>query len=105
MLTSTEWQQEKYLIHKMTFNSMIYEEAAAILTSALMVKNIGIPKTPMLLFVSDGTVEKGWIDHYKKNISVAPNAEMIELECGHMMHNYCAEIIASTSMEYIEKLV
>lgn len=103
VLTRTEWQQEKYLIHKMTFNSMIYEEAAAILASATLVKNIGVPKTPMLLFVSDGTVGKGWIDHYKKYISIAPNAEMIELKCGHMMHNYCAEVIAGTAMEYIEK--
>lgn len=104
VLTSTEWQQEKYLIHKMTFNRMIYEEATTILTSATLVKNIGIPKTPMLLFVSDGTVQKGWIDNYKKYISMAPNAKMVELKCGHMMHNYCAEVITSTSMEYIEKL-
>lgn len=104
VLSSSEWQQEKYLIHKNTFNKMTYEEAAAISTSAALVKNIGVPKTPMLLFVSDGTVGKEWIDIYKKYISTAPNAKMIELKCGHMMHNYCAEAIASTTIEYIKRL-
>lgn len=103
-LSSEDWQQEKYLINKMTLNKMIYKEATDILESAKSVKNAGVPSTPMLLFVSDGKVQKGWIDYYKQYIELAPNAKMVQLNCGHMMHNYCAEEITSTAKEFIKEL-
>lgn len=104
VLSEKDWQQEKYLIYKMTLNKMIYKEAAAILNSAISVKNAGIPSVPMLLFVSDGTVGKGWIEQYKKYTALTPNAEIVELDCGHMMHNYCAERIAELSKKFINDI-
>lgn len=103
-LSSEEWQQEKYLIHKMTLNRMIYEEAREILKSSMEVKKAGAPTVPMLLFVSDGKVQKGWINHYNEYIAMASNAEMVPLDCGHMMHNHCDEMIASIVKEYIKNL-
>lgn len=73
-LSKQEWQQEKYLIHKMTLNKMIYEESVTVLANARLVQVIGIPATPMLLFVSDGKIEKGWIDNYKRYIKEKPCA-------------------------------
>lgn len=71
---------------------------------AAILNNTGVPSTPTLLFVSDGSVEKGWIDHHKWYISITSNVKMVELDCGHMMHNHCSEIIAATAKEYIRSL-
>ena len=103
-LSPEEWKQEKYIIAKMSLNKMILNESTEILNSALIVKKLGVIKIPMLLFVSNGKFEKNWIHTYRKYMENTPNAKMIEVDCGHMMHNYCADSIAITAKEFLESI-
>lgn len=100
-LSSEEWKQEKFLIAKMTLNKNIAQESTTILDDAMRVKNNDALNIPMLLFVSDGKVQKHWIEDYKKYISQEQNAELVELGCGHMLHNYCADIIAAKTKSWL----
>ena len=100
-LSSEEWKQEKYLIAKMTLNENIAQESAKILDDAIRVKNNGALNIPMLLFVSDGKIQKHWIDDYKRYLLQEQNAELIELDCGHMMHNFRSDTIASKTKQWL----
>ena len=62
------------------------------------------PDIPMLMFVSDGheTGVENWIDIQSDYISDLTNAEVIELDCGHYVHNYRQDIIAEKLVEFIE---
>ena len=64
------------------------------------------PDIPMLLFVSDGqeTGVENWIDIQSDYISDLTNAEVIELDCGHYVHNFRQDIIAEKLVEFIESL-
>ena len=100
-LSPEDWEQEKYLIAKTTLNKNIAQESATILDDAIRVKNNGALNIPMLLFVSDGKIQKHWIDDYKKFMLQEQKAELIELDCGHMMHNYCSDVIVSKTKHWL----
>lgn len=102
-LSDREWHQEKYLIHKMTLNKMIFMESASIFDSAMFVKRYGVPEIPILFFISDGSIQKGWIEAYYKFIEDAPKAKVIELDCGHMMHIQQAEKISLVAKDFLAK--
>lgn len=101
-LPEEEWEQEKYLIARNTLNKMIVMESTTILEGALKVKSMGVLDIPMLLFVSDGTVMKHWLEHYHAFLKNENRARMVELDCGHMMHNSRAEKIVCEAKTWIE---
>lgn len=101
-LTKEEWTQEKYLIARNALNKMIVAESTKILDSALKVKALGPLHIPMLLFVSDGKVLKNWLEEYQVFLTTESNAKLVQLDCGHMMHNTHAAQITTQSKEWIE---
>ena len=56
----------------------------------------------MLLFVSDGKVLKNWLEEYQAFLTTESNAKLVQLDCGHMMHNTHAAQITTQSKEWIE---
>ena len=64
------------------------------------------PDIPMLMFVSDGKetgIEK-WSEIQKEYASELSNATVIELDCGHYVHNYKQEQISEEMKEFIENI-
>ncbi|MDL2300263.1 alpha/beta hydrolase [Clostridiaceae bacterium OttesenSCG-928-D20] len=100
-LTPAQWQQERYLIHKVALNRLIYKESTQILQSAQEVAAKNPPNCPMLLFVSDGKVAKTWKTRYEEYQRAVEYAQIINLECSHMMHNECSEEIERMSKEFL----
>ncbi|MBR1724740.1 MAG: hypothetical protein IJ723_06970, partial [Ruminococcus sp.] len=67
------------------------------------IDGVPMPDIPMLMFVSDGKetgIEK-WSDIQKEYASELSNATVIELDCGHYVHNYKQEQISEKMKEFI----
>lgn len=102
-LTPVEWRQEQHLIARMTLNKLIVQESVTILDSALHVKQLGTLHTPMLLFVSDGSVQKNWREDYQAFLSRAPHGKLVFLDCSHMMHNEQADEITEIAKIWLRQ--
>ena len=60
----------------------------------------------MLMFVSDGleTGVKNWKDIQNEYSSDLTNAEVIELDCGHYVHNFMQDKIVEKIIKFVEAL-
>ncbi|MCR5166409.1 MAG: alpha/beta hydrolase [Oscillospiraceae bacterium] len=63
------------------------------------------PDVPMLMFLSDGTEIKGtnWAENHYDYASDLTDARVIELDCGHYVHNFRQDEIAKEIREFIGK--
>ena len=63
------------------------------------------PDVPMLLFLSDGKEVKGtnWIENHYDYVSDLTDAKVVELGCGHYVHNFMQDRIAEDIKEFIGK--
>lgn len=104
-LSKKELLQLKYLTNKMAINQSVYNETLHVLENARMIKNTEYFQTPMLLFLSDGTVLKDWIKDCQDFACRAMNASAIELGCSHMMHNDCTEKIVDKTKEFLMQIM
>jgi len=104
-LSKKELLQLKYLTNKMAINQSVYNETLHVLKNARMIKNAEYFKTPMLLFLSDGSVLKDWIKNSLGFANRVRNASTIELGCSHMMHNDCAQQIADKTKEFLIRIM
>lgn len=99
-LTKEEIQQQKLLMYKNAVNIDYMLEAKTIYRNAMKVKENGdITSTPMLLFVSDGTeIGDFWIS-CQEQFAEENKAELIQLNCGHYVHNseygYISEVVGT----------
>ena len=64
------------------------------------------PDVPMMMFLSDGKEVKGtnWIESHYDYASDLSYAKVIELDCGHYVHNFMPERIADDIREFIGQL-
>ena len=68
-----------------------------------------MPKTPMLLFVSDGSGGTGldketWRGFTEKFAESVDNDQIVEIDCGHYVHDFEYERISEDMKEFIEGL-
>ena len=63
------------------------------------------PDVPMLMFLSDGKEVKGtnWIENHYDYVSDLTDAKVVELGCGHYVHNFMQDWIAEDIKEFIGK--
>ena len=63
------------------------------------------PDMPMLMFLSDGKEVKGtnWIENHYDYVSDLTDAKVVELGCGHYVHNFMQDRIAEDIKEFIGK--
>lgn len=63
------------------------------------------PDVPMLMFLSDGKEVKGtnWIENHYDYVSDLTYAKVVELGCGHYVHNFMQDRIAEDIKEFIGK--
>lgn len=91
---------------KIAFNETVLKEGQAIPEACKTIDSVPKPDIPMLMFVSDGkeTGIDNWINIQKEYASNLSDAKVIELNCGHYVHNFKQEQISNDMKEFIESL-
>ena len=83
------------------------EEAKAIKENAHLVSLGGVPRAPMLLFISDGSGGTGfdmetWRQIPKDYLSMTQDGGFIELDCPHYVHDYEYERISKEIKAFLD---
>lgn len=91
---------------KAAFNETVLKEGQAIPEACKTIDRMPKPDIPMLMFVSNGkeTGIDNWIDIQKEYASDLSDAKVIELNCGHYVHNFKQEQICAEMKVFIEGL-
>ncbi len=91
---------------RIAVNEDIINEGQAIPEACKTIDRMPKPDIPMLMFVSDGkeTGVDNWIDIQKEYASDLSKAKVIELDCGHYVHNFKQGQISNDMKEFIESL-
>lgn len=97
-LTKFEISQHKLLRKRNAFNICCINESKEILNNVNIVKNVGYPQCPVLLFSSNGKQTQEYWTKAQQKFAIILNAKLIRYCCGHYIHHYksnemCEEII------------
>ena len=102
-LSKEEKELYRAIACKIAVNVDIINEGQAITDAVREIDSKPKPDVPMIMFVSDGTEVKGtdWIEKHYEYASDLTNAKVIELGCGHYVHNFKQEQISEKMKEFI----
>lgn len=105
-LTKEEKKIYRAIAVRIAVNNCIINEGLAISDAVKEIDGELKPDIPMLMFVSDGkeTGVESWMDIQKDYASNLTNSEVIELGCGHYVHNFMQDQIAEKMRSFIEML-
>lgn len=105
-LSDKEKKIYRALAAKKAVNTCIINEGLAVPDAVTEIDSNPKPDVPMLMFVSDGreTGVKNWKDIQNEYSSDLTNAEVIELDCGHYVHNFMQDKIAGKIIKFVEAL-
>ena len=103
-LTAEEKDLYRAIASRNTVNVDVVNEGRAIADAVQLIDSKPKPDVPMLMFISDGEETKGsdWIGNHYLYAEDLTNARVIELGCGHYVHYFKAEEIASEMRTFIE---
>ncbi|MCR5817149.1 MAG: alpha/beta hydrolase [Ruminococcus sp.] len=104
-LTNEEKELYRAIACKKAVNVNIMYEGRAIPEAVKEIDGQPIPDIPILMFVSDGK-ETGldkWVQ-IQKDFAKEHGAELIELDCGHYVHNEKADEISGKIKEFTDSL-
>ena len=106
MLSKEEKALYRAIGCKKAVNEVIVNEGLAIPDAVREIDSSDKPDIPMLMFVSDGkeTGVDNWTDLQKEYASDLSNAKVVELGCGHYIHNFKQQQISRDMREFIESL-
>lgn len=103
-LTEPEIEQQKLLMYRNAVNIDYVLEGKAVYNNAAGVKSGGALDLPILMFVSNGMeIGEYWIP-CQKRFATQNDAQLIQLDCGHYVHNFKPEYIAEKALEYLSTL-
>lgn len=108
--TLTEEEEHLYraIFYRRTLTKSMQNEIKEIKISAKKVMENGIPKVPMLLFISNGEgtgwKQDQWIENQVSYIENVNRGKIIKLNRGHYIHNIESEKIAEESRKFIEEI-
>ena len=91
---------------KIAVNETVINEGSTIPDAVTEINSSPKPDVPMLMCVSDGKetgIEK-WVEIQKDYAVNLSNAKVIELDCGHYVHNFEQEQIDKDLREFIKKM-
>ncbi|GHU59900.1 hypothetical protein FACS189444_6090 [Spirochaetia bacterium] len=104
-LTPEEYTQAHYLTYRNALNKTTRIEALAVYGNAKKVASLPYPDDiPVLLFSSDGSEVGSYWSAIQKDAATALHAELIQLECGHYIHQYEAARIAEECKRFLKRL-
>lgn len=88
---------------RVAVNVDIINEGLAITDAVREIDSKPKPDVPMLMFVSDGKEVRSlnWGGAHHDYAADLTNAEVIELDCGHYVHNFEQDLIAEKIREFI----
>jgi pimeloyl-ACP methyl ester carboxylesterase len=100
-LTESEIEQQKLLMYKNAVNLNFVLEGKAVYNNAMAVKSGGILDLPIIMFVSNGLeIGEYWIPTQTR-FAKQNDAQMIQLDCGHYVHNFEPEFISERVMKFL----
>lgn len=107
-LTDDEKAIYKAVFYRRTATDTMINECVYVKDNAEIVKESGVPDVPMLLYISDGSGGTGfdketWRSIPKAYITNKDNAQYIELDCPHYVHDYEYELISNKIIEFLEE--
>ena len=96
-LTEEERDLYRAIASRNTANVDVVNEGHAIVEAVAIIDSKPKPDVPMLMFISDGKETKGtdWVNNHYAYAEDLTNARVIKLDCGHYVHYYESEKIAS----------
>ncbi len=105
-LTQEEKDIYKAIAAKKAVNIDIIYEGMEIPAACSEIDSKPVPDVPTLLFVSDGTETQAesWIKRQHDYAESLTGAEVIELDCGHYVHNHKPEQIAENIRKFTDML-
>lgn len=106
-LSDKEKDIYRAVFYQRTATVTMINEVKIVKDNANAVKENGIPQVPMLLFISDGSggtgfTEERWRSIPKEYISGYDNADFIELDCPHYVHDHKYEEISREIKSFIK---
>jgi pimeloyl-ACP methyl ester carboxylesterase len=103
-LTEHEKEQQKLLMYRNAVNIDYILEGKSVYNNAMTVSSGGALDLPILMFVSDGReIGEYWIP-CQERFAARSGAQLIQLDCGHYVHNVEHEYIAEKTLEYLSTL-
>ena len=108
-LTQEEKDLYRAVFYRSTLTTAMRNETKEIKASAETVANGGPVDVPLLMFASDGSGgtgfdEQTWRGFQHNFAAVLPNAQVVELDCPHYVHDYQYEEISEEMMGFIGEL-
>ena len=97
-LSETEKEIYRAVFYEKTATTTMLNEVEHVKENAETVRKNGVPKVPMLLFVSNGSGtgwnEEEWCEYQESYIENVNNGKLINLDCPHYVHDYEYERIS-----------
>lgn len=103
--TDTEWKQYTALVCRNMANDTVCHEDEAIDQVCEEINVAALPDTPTLQFISTyNSNYEYWKSNHQELVDASSFGELIELDCGHYLHQYESERIAEEMKDFIEGL-
>ena len=103
--TEEEWKQYTALVCKNQSNDTVCRENDAIGEVCEEINAAALPDTPTLQFVSTyNSNYEYWKSTHRELVDASSYGKLIELDCGHYLHQFESERIAEEMKEYIKDL-
>jgi pimeloyl-ACP methyl ester carboxylesterase len=103
-LALEEQNQTKYLLYRNAGNKTLMNEIEYVFKNAEKVKELDYPKIPTLLFSSDGSEIGNYWVKCQEDFANTINGRLIQLNCGHYMHQFEPEKIAEECKIFLKYL-
>ena len=103
-LSKDEKDLYRAIASRNTVNVDVINEGRAIVEAVKIIDSKPKPDVPMIMFISDGKETKGsdWVGNHYAYAEDLSNAKVIELGCGHYVHYFKPDEIASETRSFIE---
>ena len=103
-LTEHEIEQQRLLMYRNAVNIDYVLEGKSVYNNAATVLSGGALDLPILMFVSDGKeIGEYWIP-CQQRFAAQYAAQLIQLDCGHYVHNFEYEYISEKALEFLSTL-
>jgi len=105
-LSKKEIEQHRYLTYRNALNNDVYEECKTVYENAKIVKEIGTPDIPILMFTSNLGGSSGWESWVEAQNNFAIQSDkctQIKLKCGHNLHYYESEFLSEQIKEFMRQ--
>lgn len=100
-----EVKQYTALVCKNMANDIVCCENDAIDKACEDINDAPLPSTPTLQFISTRNSDyKRWKSAHQELVDAATNGRLVELDCGHYLHQFESEKIAEEMKEFIGNL-